>query len=223
MNAIPINENNSADKKLLGSMLDFIGKLDNSADSEDFLQIKQDMLNSGMTTEDFFALLGDNFTEALLSRQIIDVHIQRLTDTATIPQYSHVTDACADVFSDEDVTIMPGETHAVSTGVAIAIPEGFETHIYARSGLSMKTGLRLANCVGIIDAGYRDELKILLWNTGDEPFHIEKGMRIAQMDIKQSPGIEFHEVKNIKDIPGDRLGGFGSTGVFELLNEPGDE
>ena len=222
MNAIPINDSN-ADKKLLGSMLDFIGKLDNSADSEDFLQIKQDMLDSGMTTEDFFALLGDNFTEALLSRQIIDVRVQRLTNTATIPQYSHVTDACADVFSDEDVWINPGETHAVSTGIALAIPEGFETHIYARSGLSMKTGLRLANSVGIIDAGYRDELKILLWNTGENPYHIEKGMRIAQMDIKQSPGIEFHEVENIKDIPGDRLGGFGSTGVFEILNEPENE
>jgi dUTP pyrophosphatase len=105
----------------------------------------------------------------------------------------------------------------------MAIPEGFVVHVYARSGLSMKTGLRLANAVGVIDAGYRDELKILLWNTGKEAFHIEKGMRIAQMDIKESPMIEFFETENIKNIPGDRMGGFGSSGLFELLNSTDSE
>lgn len=206
------------DKEVLSSLIDFMGQIDGGIDNEDFQELKKQMMNSGMSTEDLFSLLGDNFVEALISRQIVDVQIQRLTDTAIVPTYSHTTDACADIYADEDVIIAPGQTHVVSTGLAFAIPEGFVVHVYARSGLSAKTSLRLANSVGIIDAGYRDELKILCWNTGTEPFHIEKGMRIAQMDIMPSPAMEFYEVDNVKDIPGDRLGGFGSSGLFEMTD-----
>lgn len=206
------------DKEVLSSLIDFMGQIDGGIDNEDFQELKKQMMDSGMSTEDLFNLLGDNFVEALISRQIVDVQIQKLTDTATIPTYSHTTDACADIYADEDVIIAPGQTHMVSTGLAFAIPEGFVVHVYARSGLSAKTSLRLANSVGIIDAGYRDELKILCWNTGTEPFHIEKGMRIAQMDIMPSPAMEFYEVDNVKDIPGDRLGGFGSSGLFEMTD-----
>lgn len=203
------------DRETLSAMIDFMGQIDGGIDNEDFKALKEQMMNSGMSTADLFTLMGDNFAETLLSRQIIDVRLQKLTDTAMIPAYSHTTDACADIYSDEDVVIEPGATHAVSTGIALAIPDGFVIHVYARSGLSAKTGLRLANSVGIIDSGYRDELKVLLWNTSDTPYHIEKGMRIAQMDIMPSPAIEFYEVDNVKDIPGDRLGGFGSTGIFD--------
>ena len=203
------------DKELLSSLIDFMGQIDGGIDNEEFQALKTQMMNSGMSTEDLFALLGNNFTEALISRQIIDVKIQKLTDTATIPTYGHTTDACADIYADEDIVIEPGKTHMVSTGLAFAIPDGFVVHVYARSGLSVKTPLRLANSVGIIDAGYRDELKVPCWNSGTEPLHIEKGMRIAQMDIMPSPAMEFYEVENVKDVPGDRLGGFGSTGLFE--------
>ena len=203
------------DKELLSSLIDFMGQVDGGIDNKEFQELKNIMMNSGMSTADLFTLLGDNFAETLLSRQIIDVQLQKLTETAMIPTYGHTTDACADIYSDEDVVIEPGQTHTVSTGIALAIPNGFVVHVYPRSGLSMKTGLRLANSTGIIDAGYRDELKVLLWNTGDTPYHIEKGMRIAQMDIMPSPAIEFYEVENVKDIPGDRLGGFGSTGLFD--------
>ena len=206
------------DKELLSSLIDLMGNIETDIDPEDFAEIKKQMLNSGMSTEDLFNLLGDNLAEIALKRQIVDVKIQKLTQTAKMPEYSHTTDACADIYADEDVIIAPGETHCVSTGLALAIPDGFMVHIYARSGLSVKTPLRLANSVGIIDAGYRDELKVPCWNSGTEPLHIEKGMRIAQMDIMQSPAMEFYEVDNVKDVPGDRMGGFGSSGLFEVTD-----
>ena len=215
MEAHPIeNQNIANDKETLSALIDLMGQLDGGIDNEEFQELKAQMMESGMSTEDLIGLLGNNFAETILNRPIVDVQIQRLTETAIIPTYSHSTDACADIYADEDAVILPGCTVAISTGIALAIPEGFVVHVYARSGLSLKTDLRLANSVGIIDAGYRDELKILCWNTGTEPLVIKKGMRIAQMDIKQSPAIEFHEVENVKDFGEDRKGGFGSSGLF---------
>jgi dUTP pyrophosphatase len=215
MKAHPIeNKNTADDKETLGALIDLMGQIDGGIDNEEFKELKTQMMESGMSTEDLISLLGDGFAETVLSRPIINVGIQKLTKTATIPTYSHSTDACADIYADEDATILPGCTAAISTGIALAIPDGFVVHVYARSGLSLKTNLRLANSVGIIDAGYRDELKILCWNAGTEPITIEKGMRIAQMDIMHSPAIEFHEVENVKDFGEDRMGGFGSSGLF---------
>jgi len=215
MKAHPIeNKNTTDDKETLSALVDLMGQIDGGIDDEEFQEFKDEIMNSGITTEGLMTLLGDNFSEAILNRPIVDVQIQRLTETAIIPTYSHSTDACADIYADEDAIILPGCTAAISTGIALAIPNGFVVHIYARSGLSLKTNLRLANSVGIIDAGYRDELKILCWNAGTDPITIEKGMRIAQMDIMQSPAIEFHEVKNVKDFGEDRMGGFGSSGLF---------
>lgn len=215
MKAHPIeNKNATDDKETLSALVDLMGQIDGGIDDEEFQEFKDEIMSSGITTEGLMALLGNNFSEAILNRPIVDVQIQRLTETAVIPTYSHSTDACADIYADEDAIILPGCTAPISTGIALAIPDGFVVHVYARSGLSLKTNLRLANSVGIIDAGYRDELKILCWNAGTEPITIEKGMRIAQMDIMQSPAIEFHEVKNVKDFGEDRMGGFGSSGLF---------
>lgn len=218
-----IIENSSQDKETLSSLVDLIGHIDGGVNNEDFQELKNQIMESGITAEGFLSLLGNSFTETMISRPIIDVKIQRLTDTAIIPTYSHVSDACADIYADEEVTIMPGDTYPVSTGIALAIPDGFVIHVYPRSGLSMRTGLRLANSTGIIDAGYRDELKVLIWNTGEVPYHVEKGMRIAQMDIMQSPAMDFYEVENIKEIPGDRLGGFGSSGLFDMITSENPE
>lgn len=218
-----IIENSSQDKETLSSLVDLIGHIDGGVNNEDFQELKNQIMESGITAEGFLSLLGNSFTETMISRPIIDVKIQRLTDTATIPTYSHTSDACADIYADEEVTIMPGDTYPVSTGIALAIPDGFVIHVYPRSGLSMRTGLRLANSTGIIDAGYRDELKVLIWNTSEVPYHIEKGMRIAQMDIMQSPAMDFYEVENIKEIPGDRLGGFGSSGLFDMITSENPE
>ena len=206
------------DKQDLAALVDLLGLLEGQQDSEDFKATKTAIMQSGITSEQFYNILMENAAEEIIRRQVIDVKIQKLTDTAVIPTYSHLTDACADIYADEDVVIAPGATHCVSTGLAFAIPDGFVIHVYARSGLSVKTPLRLANSVGIIDAGYRDELKVPCWNSGTEPLHIEKGMRIAQMDIMPSPAMEFFEVDNVKDVPGDRMGGFGSSGLFEMAD-----
>lgn len=206
------------DKQDLAALVDLLGLLEGQQDSEDFKATKAAIMQSGITSEQFYNILMDNAAEEIIRRQVIDVKIQKLTDTAVIPTYSHLTDACADIYADEDIVIAPGATHCVSTGLAFAIPDGFVIHVYARSGLSVKTPLRLANSVGIIDAGYRDELKVPCWNSGTEPLHIEKGMRIAQMDIMPSPAMEFFEVDNVKDVPGDRMGGFGSSGLFEMTD-----
>ena len=219
MNARPIMPQPADDKETLSQLIDLMGKIDGGMNSEEFETLKQQMMNSGMTTEDLFNILGNNFAEAIIKRPIVDVPIQQLTLTATIPTYSHLADACADIYADEDYWIQPNETHAISTGIALAIPDGYVCHVYARSGLSLKTGLRLANSVGIIDAGYRDELKVPMWNTGAEPFHIEKGMRVAQMDIMPSPAMEFYKVDNVKDYGEDREGGFGSTGGASILDK----
>lgn len=208
------NKNSNNDKETLSALIDLMGQIDGGTDNEDFKETKEQMMNSGMSAKDLISLLGDNFVETVISRPIVNIGIQKLTSTAVVPTYSHITDACADIYADEDVTILPGCTVPVSTGIAFAIPDGFVVHVYARSGLSLKTNLRLANSVGVIDAGYRDELKILCWNAGNEPIIIEKGMRIAQMDIMQSPAIEFYEVENVKDFGEDRMGGFGSSGLF---------
>ena len=171
MKAHPIeNKNTTDDKETLSALVDLMGQIDGGIDDEEFQEFKDEIMSSGITTEGLMALLGNNFSEAILNRPIVDVQIQRLTETAIIPTYSHSTDACADIYADEDAIILPGCTAAVSTGIALAIPDGFVVHVYARSGLSLKTNLRLANSVGIIDAGYRDELKILCWNAGTDLF-----------------------------------------------------
>lgn len=203
------------DKKDLEAMLTFFGQF---YDGEDFENIKKEILDSGIGFDGFQQLIENNFLELAIKRQILDTPIQLLTDTAKIPTYSHASDACADIYSDEDVEIAPGETHLISTGIALAIPEGFYCHVYARSGLSSKTSFRLANSVGIIDSGYRGELKVPCWNCGNEPLKIEKGMRIAQIDITPSPAMEFIQVDNVKEIGEDRNGGFGSSGLFEIQN-----
>ena len=206
------------DQELLSTLIDFMGSIENANDTSEFQEVKKQMLESGMTTEDLFTLLGNNFAETLANRRIIDVPFQKLSDTAIMPQYAHTSDACCDIYADEDIILAAGETKAISTGIAIAVPDGYVVHIYPRSGLSLKSNLRLANSVGVIDAGYRDEIKVPIWNSGKEDFKIEKGMRIAQMCIEESPAIEFTEIDDVKTIQGDRHGGFGSTGFMKDLS-----
>lgn len=211
-----------SEEETLEALLNFMGAF-GGGDTEEFQQVKEIIKENGVTAEQLWELMTGNAIDEIISRRTIDVMIQRLTETAKFPEYNKISDACADIYADEDVWIKPGETYPVSTGLAIAIPDGFVVHIYPRSGLSMKTDIRLANSVGVIDAGYRDELKILLWNAGNSDFHVEKGMRIAQLDIQESPAIDFIEIDDIKQIPGNRMGGFGSSGLFELLSNTDEE
>ena len=138
----------------------------------------------------------------------INVQIEKLNENAKLPEYAHPSDAGADIFSAEEVTINPSETKLVKTGLKVAIPAGYAIFIYPRSGLSLKTGLRIANSVGVIDESFHKEIMVIMENTGSEPYNINIGDRIAQMIIQPVPMINW-----IEDIVEDTgRGGFGSTG-----------
>ena len=145
-------------------------------------------------------------------RERISVEIQKLSDTAKIPEYAHPTDAGADVFSSEDVTIVAGETKIIKTGLKVAIPIGYEIQVRPRSGLSAKTGIRVANAPGTIDSAYRGEIGIILHNTSTTPYEIKTGDKIAQLIISPVPMIKWKEVATISDDTDRSTGGFGSSG-----------
>lgn len=108
----------------------------------------------------------------------VKVYITTCTETAIIPKYARQGDAGMDVYADEEVLIKPGETVAVSTGIKVALPEGYELQVRPRSGISLNTPLRVANSPGTIDSGYRDEIKIIITNTGAE--RSERSMQSSQ-------------------------------------------
>jgi dUTP pyrophosphatase len=110
------------------------------------------------------------------------------------------------------VTLAPGARELIPTGIAIALPEGFEAQIRPRSGLAVRHGLTCLNSPGTVDADYRGEIKVILANLGSEPVEIRRGERIAQMVVQKVPRISFREVDALPDS--DRgEGGFGHTGV----------
>jgi len=146
-------------------------------------------------------------------REVVEVCIEICHPDAKKPVYARPGDAGMDIYTVEDVLIAPGSTVVVRTGLKLAIPEGYEIQIRPRSGLSLKTPLRLANSPGTIDAGYRDELGIIIHNTSpQETFKVGKGERIAQMVLQRVPAIEWKQVESVDGIGTDRGGGFGSSG-----------
>lgn len=168
--------------------------------------------------KEFFTLLftaiADVHEQLVVSgRTQIEVKITKLNPDAIIPQYAHPTDAGADVAAVEETTIQPGETKIVKTGIAVAIPAGYEIQIRPRSGLSVKTKLRIPNAPGTIDTEYRGEIGVPICNTGDIPYVIEKGMKIAQMLIAPTPMIKWAEVATVEELGTTSRGegGFGST------------
>ncbi len=112
----------------------------------------------------------------------------------------------------EPVTLAPGARALVPTGLAIALPQGYEAQIRPRSGLAARYGLTVLNAPGTIDADYRGEIKVVLANLGAEPFTVERGMRIAQMVVAPFTRIAWAEVEALPDSARG-AGGFGSTGV----------
>ena len=143
----------------------------------------------------------------------LEVRVSRLAPDAVIPTYAHHGDAGADISANEDVEIAPGQRHAVSTGIAIALPVGFVALLHPRSGLALKNGIGMVNAPGTIDAGYRGEIKVLLINHDPaNTFTISKGDRIAQMVIQKVEEAHFIEVESLDDTQRG-TGGFGSTGV----------
>ena len=138
------------------------------------------------------------------------IQIKRLADDATIPTKSNVSDAGWDLYSSGMATIVySGERKLISTDISIAIPDGYCGLIWPRSGLSVNNGIDIL--AGVIDSGYRGEVKVCMLNTSDTLVHIHPGDRVAQLIIQKVEDVSFTEVKNLDDTSrGD--GGFGSTG-----------
>lgn len=149
----------------------------------------------------------------LSGRQSVTVGITKLSPDAIIPKYAHVTDAGCDVCAVEETTIEPGVTTIVKTGIAVAIPAGYEIQVRPRSGLSLKSGLRVANAPGTIDTEYRGEIGVIMTNTGSEPCTIEKGTKIAQLVLAAAPMIHWDEVATVEELGKTERGadGYGST------------
>lgn len=131
---------------------------------------------------------------------------------AVIPRYAHPADGGMDIAAPLEVVIPPGATAIVPTGLKVAVPEGWMLLVFPRSGLSAKTGLRVANSPGLIDAGYRDEVGVILHNTGAGEAVITAGTRIAQFVLVRRSEIRFDPVETVAGIGSDRGGGFGHTG-----------
>ena len=141
------------------------------------------------------------------------VEFQRLSAEARAPEQAHDHDAGWDLRAGEAATIGPGERASVGTGIAVAIPAGSAGLVLPRSGLAARHGIALTNAPGLIDAGYRGEVRILLLNTDrTEPFEIAVGDRIAQLVIVDLPAVEFAESGRLTETARG-AGGFGSSGV----------
>lgn len=142
------------------------------------------------------------------------VPVKKLDPRAQLPTYGSADAAGADIYAltDGPVTIAPGQTVLIHTGLAFAIPRGYVGLIHARSGLATKQGLAPANKVGVIDADYRGELMVALHNHGREPRVVNDGERIAQMVITPYLTAQFAETDQLDDTQRGE-GGFGSTGT----------
>ena len=143
----------------------------------------------------------------------VKLRVRRLDGRVELPAYAYAGDAGLDLRSAEDVTLEPGERRLVSTGLAVAIPDGYAGFVMPRSGLALREGLSMANTPGLIDAHYRGELKICAINLDpSRPIRIERGERVAQLVIIKVPRVELVEVASLDET--DRgTGGFGSSGV----------
>ena len=143
----------------------------------------------------------------------INLRIKRLDDTVELPSYAYTGDAGLDLRANETVDIQPYERVLISTGLAIALPDGYAGFVQPRSGMALKQGLSIANTPGLIDAHYRGELKIIAVNLdAQNTIHIERGERIAQLVIQEVPVVTLVEVDELDET--DRgVGGFGSSGV----------
>jgi len=146
----------------------------------------------------------------------LSIPIKRLAGTDDIPYPTYMTSHASgmDIFAavPQVITIPPGERAVIPTGVAMAIPAGYEAQIRPRSGLALKHGIGLLNTPGTIDADYRGEIRVILINLGHMPFEVKRGDRIAQMVIQPVITVSWEEVNDLPDS--ERMaGGFGHTGT----------
>lgn len=182
-------------------------------------------------------LMTANKLQEFIKNQTKVIHIPcELEEGVKLPVYAHETDAGLDIYAREEITINPGETIIIPTGIKCAIPKGYAILIQPRSGQSVKTKLRIANTPGLIDSGYRDDIGVIIENI-EPPFKnidyefddkgeihinsiehgkaytITEGQRFAQMRLVEVPKAEFVQVESVGEIGEDRGGGFGSSGI----------
>jgi dUTP pyrophosphatase len=141
----------------------------------------------------------------------VELPVRLLHPAAQLPRRAHPGDAGADLFSVEEIVIPAGDRRDVGTGIALAIPSGYAGFVQPRSGLAFKHGIMVVNSPGLIDAGYRGEVRVALYNSGREPFTVAVGERIAQLVVHRVEQPEFLATDELPDTSrGD--GGFGSSG-----------
>jgi dUTP pyrophosphatase len=138
--------------------------------------------------------------------------VKKLSETAIPPSYAHPGDAGLDIFSNQELTLKPGEFGTVKTGIAIQLPPSTEAQVRPRSGLASKNGISVLNTPGTIDEGYRGEIGVILINHSKSDFKILPGMKIAQMVIAPVVKAEIEQVDSISETQRGE-GGFGSTGL----------
>ena len=179
-----------------------------------------------------------NETEGI-SKRFIRIPYEKCHEDAKEPTYAHVSDSGMDVYALEDITLAPGEQKIIPIGIKVALPAGYELQVRPKSGLSAKTKLRIANTPGTIDAGYRDEIGVIIENveppirsiatdfaeSPNDPipvgaiefgksYTIGKGQKFAQLVLSEVPKAVLYEVEKVGEIGENRGGGFGSTGKF---------
>ena len=198
---------------------------------EEISQIKRDFLKS------LLAALTNavNETEGIAKR-FVQIPVELCHPDAKIPQYANTSDSGMDVYALDDYTIAPGETKLIPTGIKFALPPGYEIQVRPKSGRALKTKLRIANTPGTVDAGYRDEIKVIVENIEPPIKDIEydfddngtpviksilhgaahtigKGEKFCQLVLMEVPKAALYRVEQVGEIGENRGGGFGSTGL----------
>lgn len=220
------NANGIKLEDIMSEFTSIVDAIDAMPEESGITQVKKDFLKQymGISMNAISSAHG-------IEKRILEVPV-KITNGCKSPVYAHITDAGADVFAAEDMDIMPGEHKVINTGVALLVPKGYEVQVRMKSGIAVKTNLVLKNGVGTIDEFYNGEIGVILANI-DPPIkdieidedgrvksilrgsveHIEKGQKIAQILLAESPKMHFYEVDELTVPEGARgAGGYGSTG-----------
>lgn len=186
----------------------------------------------------FFAIIFNTISRTTNGRKVAQIAIEYIDDNAKMPEYARVGDAGMDIYAIDDYDIAPGETKIIPTGIKLAIPIGYEIQIRPKSGRCANTKLRIANSPATIDAQYRGEIGVIVENVEapikdityefdeqgrpmitsilhGQSYHIGKGEKFAQLVLNEIAMAKFYEIDSVEDVPGNRGGGFGSTGLTQ--------
>ena len=235
--------NNPNDKIILVQALNASGlRAEDAAAAFDGIVAEMDnMTTISVQKRDFLKSIMATIVNAVvetegIAKRMIQIPIELCHENACLPQYANTTDSGMDVYALDDYTIAPGETKLIPTGIKMAIPVGYEIQVRPKSGRALKTKLRVANTPGTIDAGYRDEICVIIENVEapikdisysfnddgsikiDSILHgssytIGKGEKFCQLVLMEVPKAALYRVDKVADIGENRGGGFGSTGL----------